>query len=266
MSDRDQEKQIRKRSFDSVAELYARARPSPPPSLFEDLFERLPESPSILEVGCGPGTCSVHLAPRASKLICIELGENLAQVARRRLAPFPLAAVHVSPFEEWDSKGEHFDLVFASASWHWIDADQGYRKAHDLLKSDGHVAIVTGARHTKEDVDPFFAEIDKVYEEMSDERVEANPNTPPHLDPSMKEKIVVSGLFKVCEVLHYGWALVYPGDEYVALLGTYSDHILMPTEKREYLFGKVRELASKRPEGKIRRHHQVTLYLANKLI
>src|SRR5687767_6420654 len=73
--------------FDSVAEEYDRARPGYPPAMFEDLRSHgLGPSSSVVEIGCGTGQATLHLAARAGSVTCVELGPDLAAVARRNLA------------------------------------------------------------------------------------------------------------------------------------------------------------------------------------
>ena len=84
-----------KRTFDRDAELYDQARPGYPEQIFDDLlaFACLGPEAIVLEVGCGTGQASQALAQRAYRLVCLELGNQLATVARRKLAPFPRVEV-----------------------------------------------------------------------------------------------------------------------------------------------------------------------------
>jgi len=51
----------------------------------------------------------------------VELGADLAAVARRNLARFPAVEVITAAFEEWPLPSEPFDLVLAATAFHWID-------------------------------------------------------------------------------------------------------------------------------------------------
>src|SRR5436309_12388804 len=142
MSDRDR----LKATFDDIAETYDMARPAYPGQLFDDLvaLAKLPPNAHLVEIGCGTGRTTLPLASRGFRVTCIELGENLAAVARRNLAPFPEVRVVVAPFETWDRGGETFDLIYAAASWHWLDPGIRFRKAAALLKRGGYLAIISG--------------------------------------------------------------------------------------------------------------------------
>src|SRR5712672_4842587 len=86
--------------FDTAAEDYQRTRPVCPPELFDDLIDRagLKAGDRVIEIGCGTGQATVPLAQRGLTVTAIELGGELAAVARRRLAGFPAAEVVTSAF------------------------------------------------------------------------------------------------------------------------------------------------------------------------
>lgn len=88
-------------AFDEVPELYDRARPVYPPSVFDDLVElaAIPTNGRMVEIGCGTGQATMPLARRGFQIRCVELGEGLAAVARRNLASFPAVEVICAPFE-----------------------------------------------------------------------------------------------------------------------------------------------------------------------
>ncbi len=74
-------------TFETVADRYHQARPDYPPELFDALIELtgLRAGARVLEVGCGTGKATVPLAQRAFVITCVELGTDLATVARRNL-------------------------------------------------------------------------------------------------------------------------------------------------------------------------------------
>lgn len=90
-------------TFEEVADLYEQARPTYPPEVFDDLaaLARLPSAARIVEVGCGTGQATLPLAERGYEITCVELGEQLASVARRKLAHLANVEVINANFETW---------------------------------------------------------------------------------------------------------------------------------------------------------------------
>jgi SAM-dependent methyltransferase len=252
-------------TFNQDAELYDRARPRYPAEVFDDLVEiaGLEANSSLLEVGCGTGRATLPLAQRGHRITCVELGENLAAVARKNLAPFPDVRIEVAPFERWDSGGETFDLVYAASAWHWIDPDVGYRKAADLLRPSGSLAIIGGGHAFPADFDPFFREIQKAYEAIGEDKIHHWPL--PEEVPDLRDEIEATGLFGEFESRRYVWELMYTAEEYIDLLNTFSGHIAQEPEKGEYLYEHVRELINARADPRVRRHWLAILNVARKL-
>ena len=89
--------------FDADAQAYDRTRPVCPAQLFDDLISLagLAAGDLVAEIGCGTGQATVPLAERGLLVTAIELGAELAEVARRKLAAFPGSRVLTSSFEAW---------------------------------------------------------------------------------------------------------------------------------------------------------------------
>jgi ubiquinone/menaquinone biosynthesis C-methylase UbiE len=120
-------------TFDAVAAIYDEVRPGCPKRLlFDDLASLSGTGPGakVLEIGCGTAQATVPLARRGYRLLYVELGENLAAIARGKLADYPQARVLVSSFEDWPLlEEEAFDLVVSATVCHWVDPAFRYRKS-----------------------------------------------------------------------------------------------------------------------------------------
>ena len=77
--------------FNRAAEDYQRSRPVLPPGLFDDLIYLAGLRPGdrVIEIGCGTGQATVPLAERGLAVTAVELGAELAAIARRRVAGLP---------------------------------------------------------------------------------------------------------------------------------------------------------------------------------
>ena len=187
-----------------------RLDPSIRSRIFDDLFAlgSLGRDAAVVEVGCGTGQATKHLARRVCRVMCVELGENLAAVARRNLKSFPRVEVVTATFESWEPRDSLFDLVFASSSWHWIDPEIRYRKAARVLKPGGILAIVDNGHAFPEKFDPFFTEIQRCYEAAGEPHLEWPPPRPEE-EPDRRAEIERSGLFEVVGVKRHVWAIDY---------------------------------------------------------
>jgi SAM-dependent methyltransferase len=248
-------------TFDQDAELYDNLRPGYPKELFDDLAGMIPLTPQarVLEIGCGTGQATRSLARRECSILCVELGDSLAAVARERLAPFPNVQIVVSPFETWDPHGSSFDLVFAATSWHWLDPKSRFPKAASVLKPEGGLGILTTSHVLPDDGDPFFVEVQDAYRRVGE--VDTPPPSPTQVRDA-GEKIEASGLFHDVRVRRYLWNETYTSEEYVALLNTYSGHRAMPGHLRQELYEDIRRRIRRRPGGCVRKHYLFTLHVA----
>jgi SAM-dependent methyltransferase len=245
--------------FDSVARDYDDARPGYPPALFDDLVElaQLEPGARLLEIGCGTGKATRPLVERGFEVTCVELGPRLADETRRALP----VDVHVAPFEEWDADGARFDLVYAATAWHWLDPELRYRKAHDLLHPGGHLAHWSAGHGFPEDFDPFFTEIQAVYDELGESHPGEWPPAPPERVADARAEIERTGLFDDVQVRRHLWATRYTAAQYVALLDTFSGHLAMAPEKRAHLYAEVR---SRIGSGTVLRHWLAILHVARR--
>jgi SAM-dependent methyltransferase len=264
MADSDRDKL--KRTFEQDAELYDKARPDYPTQIFDDLFVlgSLERTAAVLELGCGTGKATVHLARRGCRVVGIELGENLADVARRNLLQFPRVEVVTSSFESWEPRASRFDLVFAASSWHWLDPDLRYAKTARLLKPGGVLAIVDNGHAFPDGFDPFFTEIQKSYEELGEPHLEWPPLRPED-EPDCREEIERSGLFEIVAIKRRVWPVEYSAETYIDVLNTYSGHIAWEQWKRDKIYADVRRLIARRPEGRIRKHYLSILQVSRRI-
>jgi len=162
------------RVFDEVPELYDRVRPTYPDELWADLVAvtGMDERSSVLEVGCGTGQATRSLAALGCPVTAVELGPGMAALARERLAGAPHVVIETSPFEEWDDRGRRFDVLVAAAAWHWVDPAIGWRRAHDVLRAGGWMALIGNVVVRRPGEPEVYAETADLHEQF----VPGNPD------------------------------------------------------------------------------------------
>ena len=257
------------RTFDTGAELYERARPGYPQQLFADLAMSTglrAAGARVLEVGAGTGQATRGLLERGWSVVALEPGRQLAAVARRVLAGRGDVEVVVSPFEQWEAGDRGpFDLVFAATSWHWLDPQVAYRRAGELLRPGGHLAIVATDHVSPPDGDDFFRQVQRVYDEVGMGDGRGGPEPPEAIAAPDAEAMSGSGFFGQPVVHRYLWSRDYTTEEFLAVLSTYSNHIAASPQQRETLFTGIRDLIAARPSATVRKHYLNTLQIARSI-
>lgn len=253
----------RRRSFDQMVELYARARPPAPREVFDTLAAYVPPPAEVLEIGCGPGNASLPLLERGFRIHAVELGENLAAFARHRLAAFPFT-VEVGKFEDASLNPASVDLVVCSAAFHWLDREPAMRQVVKVLKPGGALALIWGsARRTAED-----NRVDEAIQAAY--RAHAPEITRQAVD-RMGSKVDEIGK-AVCdtpELCDYEERLFpqthfFDRQRYVDTLATFSDHATLPADRRARLFEAIGDIIDRQFGGRVERHSTARLQLAHR--
>jgi SAM-dependent methyltransferase len=258
-----------KATFEQVPALYDRARPNYPREVFDDLamLAQLPDAARIIEIGCGTGQATLPLAQRGYSITCVELGEQLAAVARRKLIDFARVEVIHADFERWQPERIEFDAVVAFTAFHWIDPDVRYAKVASLLRDQGKLGVVTTEHVLAPDGDDFFLEVQEDYEAVLPDDPATMAGGPKHPDtvPDLSEEISASGRFWNMAVRRYLWDIVYTADEYISVLNTYSGHRALDDDTRARLLARIRHRVEARPEGRVRKTYLAMLNVAERL-
>lgn len=123
-------------AFGLDASGYHQARLPYPDALYDELFERLPSSPSVLEIGAGSGLVTQSLLRRnPRKLVAVEPDPALVSFTERRLAD-PRLSMIAARFPDAQVEGE-FDLIACAAAFHWMEPTIALARVRELLASEG---------------------------------------------------------------------------------------------------------------------------------
>jgi SAM-dependent methyltransferase len=254
-------------TFDREAGLYASARPGYPQALFDDIItlSRIPPQGNILEIGCGTGQATLPLARRGYALDCIELGANLAAVARANLDSYPQVTITTSAFEDVPLTERSYDLVISATAFHWIDPGIGYPKIARALKPGGALALFWN-KHVQTGGNTGFAQsVQGVYARLAPELARNFPGLP-HPDAitlPVEGEMAQSGLFGPVTVRRYGWEQAYTSQAYIDLLNTYSDHLALDPQVRRRLLEGIQEHIEVHFGGLVVKEYLSLLYLAH---
>jgi len=257
------DRELRRSTFDEAAELYDRARPGYPAALFEDLAELTSIGPGsrVLEIGPGTGQATLPLAERGCRVVAVELGADLAAVARRKLAGFANVEVVTAAFEDWPLPAEAFDLVLAATAFHWIDPAVRIDKVADALRPGGSLATIT-THHVAGGDESFFADAQSCY-------VRWDPDTPTALTlksatdiPSSHYLLDRTDRFGPPVLRRYEWDRSYTTVSYLELLLTYSGHRALEPKAQSSLLGCIAQLIDTGYGGQITKRYLTELRVA----
>jgi SAM-dependent methyltransferase len=257
---------IRQTSFNGAAENYAQSRPGYAEEVFNELEKRAGLSPSssVLEVGCGPGQATLPLARRGYGVIALDIGANLVALCQERTKGYPKVRVLLSSFEAFQEAPGTFDVVLFASSFHWMDPKLKIQKTHQLLKNSGHLALLGNAQPPCEG--EFFTRLQTVYREKApgltrkSSSADKKAEWEAHL-AELEDSAWLEGHFHAPKVFRYPWTRTFTAEEYVRLLDTYSDHLILPETEKRPLYDGIRGLI-KEFGGQIQKPYVSELILA----
>jgi SAM-dependent methyltransferase len=233
------------RLFNEVPELYDRVRPTYPDELFADLvaITGLHDRSSVLEVGCGTGQATCSMAALGWSVTAVEPGAGTVAVARQRLAGYRNVAVETATFEEWDDRGRRFDALVAASAWHWVDPAIGWRRAHEMLRPGGWMALLGNVIVRRPGEPEVYAATADLHERFSP----GNPGWghPPleaevrRTDAGWGEVSDPGGLFGPAIVRWYPAVQWFDGDGFADLFRSTSLYRKLDTDVREPLLDAV---------------------------
>jgi SAM-dependent methyltransferase len=279
----DEERLRRRASFNADASRYDAARPDYPAALFDDLIALAGVSAgaTVLEIGSGTGKATLPLAQRGFSILGIELGEQMAALARQKLAAYPQVRIEVGAFEDWPLPETPFDLAVSASAWHWIDPTIGYQKVAQALKPTGTLALMWssqrhentdarrdaeygGASNTQDEPDAFTRALREVVRSTAPELGHFRADRP---DSGARrfvraDALEASGYFRVPAVRTYAWETTYDTASYLRLLDSYSSYRILEPGLHERLFETIGDLLETRFGGSVTRPWRAELYLA----
>jgi trans-aconitate methyltransferase len=262
----------RRLSFGSVAELYDSSRPSYPDALVDDALAYAPARDDgpvrVVEVGAGTGKATVLFAARGASILAIEPDPEMAAIARRNCERFPDVTLLGTEFEGWEVGERQFDLLISAQAWHWISAEVRMAKSREALVDGGAMALfwnrpIWDSCELADALRAAYTETVPEFGEMP------GPMHPGHTAPlsswgAYGEDLDTAHGFEPEPVRVYHWRSEYTSGEYVRLLQTHSDHIVLPDTQRAALFEAIQG-AINAAGGMIELTHRTHLWLARRI-
>lgn len=256
----------RRLAFGRVAELYHRVRPPYPDAVIEELvsFSGLEPGGRVLDVGAGTGKATVALAERGLEVLALEPDPAMAELARRNTAAYPRVTVTPGDFESFHPPAP-FDALVCAQAWHWIDPVRRYQLAAAALLPGGALAAMWNLPDWEPN--PLRRPLCEVYARFA---AELSPGFPMHpasepldIAGDWHGEIAAADAFAAPTVERHRFSLSYATADYLALLETHQDHILLPDAVRGELLAAVADVLD-RAGGSIRLDLVTQLCLARR--
>jgi len=252
-------------TFNSTALEYDAIRPSYPPELLDDLISLsgIPSGGQALEIGCGTGQATLPIARRGYQIKCLDIGPDMLAIAREKLREFPNVSFENVSFEDWSTLTGAYDLVYSATAFHWIPREVAYPKAAQALKSGGALAIFSN-EHPRP-YSGFFTEVQPIHQRLVPEWKGPAGRPPTELEIQFNIGYIRStGLFSSVEFRTYSWTQEYTTAQYIRLLNTYSNYLLLEEGRRQTLYQSIANLIERRYGGRVEKPYLAVLYLGRK--
>jgi hypothetical protein len=241
--------------FGQVADQYEAARPSYPDALFDAVMEygSLRPGDAALEIGAGTGKATMGFVARGLAVHALEPSAEMARVLRAKGV-----TVEETTFECWSGQGAGVRLLFAAQAWHWVRSGDRYELAANALTRGGTLALFWNK--AREWTGPLGAANDAAYDQHA-----------PHLTSSVGRWELDRTIDEIARTARLSdatkrvitWEQRYTTAEYVTLLGTHSDHRVLPDDRRTRLHEAVGAVIDAHG-GTVDVIYDVMLYLATR--
>jgi SAM-dependent methyltransferase len=235
----------RRTSFDAAAQLYDDARPDYPEQMVDAVqaYAQLSTGSRALEIGAGTGQATAQFAWRGIAVHAVEPGAAMADLIREKFEGSGLdVTVQTADFELAELGTEAYDLAFAPTSWHWLAPGLRWERAADVLKPGGTLAAFWNVPHWRRTA--LIDQLDAVYQRSGADLSQLGPmlNAEVEHGALMREWTADApdqDAFTDFRGAQYQWSADYDAAGYVALLGTYGDHLTLDPDVREPLLANI---------------------------
>ena len=225
--------------FNTQPTLYEKMRPGYVQELYDDIFRLIPIGPDsrAVEIGIGSGQATTPILDTGCTLTAIESGDHFSELCRQKFSHYPRFSVITSKFEECPWEPGTCDLIFAATAFHWVPEEIGYPKVYDMLKSGGVFARFANHPYKDKSREALHQDIQKIYAVYMPGSKLSNEFS----EEQAKSIAEIAGKYGF---INNSWRLykrtrTFSAQEYIQLLGTYSNHIAIEEHTRNRFFSEI---------------------------
>jgi SAM-dependent methyltransferase len=255
-------------TFDTAASLYNKMRPGYVDELYKAVFDyiSIDKQSRVVEVGSGTGQATLPILKTGCALTAVEYGENLSSMLKDRYKDYDRFDVITGKFEDVTLEENAYDLVFSATAFHWVPEEIGYPKVYSILKPGGAFARFANRPRISGDDPDLAQEIDVIYNDYYNKHYGVKSGAKKWFtEENAKEISQIPSKYGFTDIKYHIFhrTRVFTAQEYISLLGTYSDHIAIEESVRKVFFSKIEE-AILRHGGTISVNDTLDLELARK--
>jgi len=258
--------------FDAVVDKYDAIRPSYPAELIADIFAYCGAGAgkNALEIGAGTGKATAEFLAAGYDVTAVEIGTDMSVLLQKRFAECNNFRVITSAFEDAKPLLDNaFDLVYAAAAFHWVDAKIACPKVLEILREGGTLAMFRYIA-LPSDGNPLYEEIQDVYKKYYHKPYKRprRPTAAAHAEPAgiydafRCDPLEKYGFHDVTMKLYYT-SHTRTTDEYMMMIDTFPDHQSLAKDDRLALYAGIRD-AIERHGGHITVDRVFPLYMGRK--
>ncbi len=254
--------------FDTVSDTYDKFRPAYVPELYRMLLDYIPigEGCRVVEIGTGSGQATTPLLETGCFLTAVEQGERFSALLREKFGAYEGFSLITAKFEDCTFENNSYDLVFSATAFHWIPEEIGYPKVYAMLKPGGVFARFANHPFRDKGRSELAAEIDGLYREYYYPFYHTKPTEQAEFSQAQARELALLGEkygFRDSAFALFHRRRCFSAEEYVQLLGTYSDHLAIDEPIRGVFFAKIAD-AIRRHGGTIEIYDTIDLELVRK--
>ncbi len=250
-------------TFNTEAEKYEKMRPGYVDELYDDIFRsvNINANSNVLEIGIGGGQATLPVLNKGCRVTAVEYGENLAKTCLKKFKDYPNFSTIIGKFEDSCFESNSYDLIFSASAFHWVPEEIGYPKVFNLLKSGGVFARFANNPFKDKGREELYEAMQKVYAVYL-------PGVLAPKEYSKQQAIVRANIAEKYGFTDISYKLYHrtrtlSSNQYIDLLGTYSDHIAIPEKIRNKFFSEIKSVIDDFG-GKITIYDTIDLQLARK--
>ena len=155
-------------------------------------------------------------------------------LAKKRLEGYRNLSILGETLQDYACPDDTFDLVYSATAFHWIPEEYGYKRVYGLLRPGG--AFARFAYHAGPDKKRIeqSEEIHSFYEKYMGHKGRYRELT----EDRVRELAELAGKYGFTDTQYriYHMEKDFTADEYMKLLRTYRDHMVLDPASREGLF------------------------------